>query len=193
MSKSLQKSSRIKYTVRYNVAGVCFFCTFILWLEWIVIAIHGTILQSLACLIPACGFFVVGIVSLVQIDSRVYIDEGGIHITWRNGAQLLIPRENLPNCRLIIEGRAQSTIYVFRDEATVEYPELFLKKGLPEREYYLKFGLECMLRQIKRGNMTKEDLMTQPIIFLQFGLMGNSMRRFYQEFLLIWKKRQESN
>ena len=145
-------------------------------LEWIVIAIHGTISQSLVCLIPACGFFVVGIVSLVQIDSRVYIDEGGIHITWRNGAQLLIPRENLPNCRLIIEGRAQSTIYVF-----------------PEREYYLKFGLECMLRQIKRGNMTKEDLMTQPIIFLQFGLMGNSMRRFYQEFLLIWKKRQESN
>lgn len=189
MSKSLQKPSRIKYTVSYHAPGVCFFGTSIFLLEWIVATILRTNTQTLVYLIPACVFLAVGIVLLVQIDSQVYIDEDGIHVTWRNGENLLIPCENLPNCRLIIEGRGL-IIYVFRDEAVAEYPELFLKEGLPEREYYLKFALEYILYQIRRGKMTKEDIMTQPIIFLQFGLMGNGMRRFYQKFLLIWEKRQ---
>lgn len=186
MSKSPKQLRQIKYTRQNGYTVVCFACSIMYLLLWLVLEHSGTQVQPLACQIAAGLFFVAGVICLIYFDNQVFIDRAGIHSTWRNGEQLLILRETLPNCRMITEGNLL-IIYVFREEAPAEYPALFLENGLPEREYYLKFELGYMLHQIKRGKMTQEDLLSQPIIMLQFFLMESSIQRFYRKFLTIWK------
>lgn len=126
----------------------------------------------------------------------VYLDGAGIHIQWRDGwrkgESMLIPRESLPLCRMYLGiHREDSTIYVFREEAAERYGELLFREKPTEQEYR-EYELSAFLDRVRRGKMTREKLLRQPLFLLTFDENGDRMQKKYWKFRRFWVPEAEN-
>ena len=126
----------------------------------------------------------------------VYLDGVGIHVQWRNGwrkgESMLIPRESLPLCRMYLGiHREDSTIYVFREEAAEQYGALLFREKPTDQEYR-EYELSVFLDRVRRGKMTREELLRQPLFLVTFEGNGDGMRKKYQKFRRFWVPEAEN-
>lgn len=181
------------YSLLFFIIGVLFFLHF--W-GMNVIAVKK---PSLWFLLGPAACIVAGLVCRcleIYNGYTVYLDGAGIHIHWRNGwrkgESMLIPRESLPLCRMYLGiHREDSTIYVFRKEAAEQYGELLFREKPTDQEYR-EYELSAFLDRVRRGKMTREELLRQPLFLLSFDGNGDGMRKKYQKFRHFWVPEAEN-
>lgn len=175
------------YSLLFFIIGVLFFLHF-----W---GIHAIAVKkpSLWFLLGPTACIVAGLVCRcleIYNGYTVYLDGAGIHIQWRNGwrkgESMLIPRESLPLCRMYLGiHREDSTIYVFREEAAEQYGALLFREKPTDQEYR-EYELSAFLNRVRRGKMTREELLRQPLFLLTFDENGDGMQKKYQKFRRFW-------